>query len=392
MIAAAARLVVFVILAAWLQVTCAKAVTIEPGDLVTAQFDNFGSIWRVDPQTRWRELLSRWPAIGSGPRMSRLTSIAPLPDGDFLVADAGFGSGIYLIDRETGDRQFISGIGGPEQQGYPASRGDGLIDTPFTVLLDGQGRIVVVNAGGGYSTSGFISIVDAVTGDRTLVSGLGVGNGLELLHPTGAVFDDTGRLLVADSVGRAIISVDLDTGTRSLVTGATRGDGPMLGDVHDVLVLPDGDIVASDINYDVGPPFLSSLFRVDPLTGDRTVILSGSEIEDNFARISLGIDGEILASTASNEGSIFSIDPSTGHKRRVGTGLFWGDIYQNPIPEAPSAALLAVGATGCTSLVLRLRRQGRCRLLSRRLGTASEATIPARCGARQRPNRAQLSA
>jgi len=70
--------------------------------------------------------------------------------------------------------------------------------------------------------------------------------------------------------GASIISVDRDTGERSLVTGDARGDGPMFESVVGMEFGRDqNEILVSDtLNH--------AVYRVDVETGDREVVVDGS--------------------------------------------------------------------------------------------------------------------
>jgi hypothetical protein len=352
---AAARITfVSVVLASVLYIssTPSFAITIHPGDIITPQFNNDGTILVVDYSTGNRQTLSEWPSIGAGPRMRRPTSIARFSDGDFLVSEAFTTHGIYRIDAETGDRTFISGVGSGSS-GEPATRGTGPIDHVNSVQLTSTGEIILVNqAGGLMSGGGFITRVDPVTGNRTLISGQGTGSGPVFQSLHGAGLDSDGHLIVADYSQRAVFEVDLATGARSILSDATHGTGPVFGQVRDLVILPAGDIVAiaesstSQFNY--------SLFQIDPTTGNRSVLLANSP---DYQALSVGVDGWILGHPVD---SIFYVNPNNGNNYLIsgadqtGHALFWGDMLQIPVPE-PSTLVLSFVGLLC-AVVWRCRR------------------------------------
>src|SRR6185369_5631223 len=98
-----------------------------------------------------------------------------------------------------------------------------------------------------------------------VVSGLGVGTGPAFNTLLGGVLDSRGHLVVCQD---SILDIDLSTGARSLISGAGRGNGPTFPSCRDLLILPDGDILA---DFDTSN-FRSVLCRVNPISGDRTVV------------------------------------------------------------------------------------------------------------------------
>ena len=321
-----------------LQTLCVGA-TIDPGDIISAQFNNSGTILVVDPATGDREILSQWPSIGAGPRMRSPYSIAALPDGDFLAVESFTTQGLFRIDSTSGDRTFISGLGG-DGAGEPSNRGTGLIDAVRSVHLTPGGEIFLVNqAGGNMTGGGFITRVDPVTGNRMLVSGQGAGAGPVFDAPQTGALDADGQLIVADYSQRAIFEVDLTTGARSILSDASHGTGPVFGQVRDLAILPSGDIVAI-AETSIGASTYS-LFGVDPATGNRSVIAANTPV---YQALSLGNDGWMLGSF----NSIVRIDPANGAETLVsgqsrGTGpamTTWGDMVQIPVPEPSTLAML----------------------------------------------------
>lgn len=333
----------------------ARAFDFAKGDIVAPQSDNNGTILVVHPATGDREVLSLYPGIGQGPRQRRPSSIALAPDGSFLVAESFTALGIFRIDGQTGNRTFLSGDGSGFS-GDPAARGTGPIDEVVTVLQSGF-QTFLINQGGRNSSTGFITSVDLITGNRTVISGHGVGAGPTFSTLEGGVIDTTtGHLIVADYGLEAVFDVDLQTGARTIISGPTRGTGQPLASVRDLVILPDGDIVTTDINFD-NPQngIYSSLLRINRSTGNRTVIQSHSP---DYQRIALAPNGHILASPLY---AILDIDPLTGDSTVVsanglvggGPNLFWGDMLVMTTPE-PATGLFLVPLAG--ALLNRPRR------------------------------------
>ena len=309
------------------------AALVQPGDIVAPQFDNFGTVIVIHPNTHSRELLSLAPNVGTGPAMSRPESIVRLPDGNFLVADTLSHEALTRINSQTGDRTDLAS----------AFLGTGAWGTPWSVLLPQAGNVIAV-------FDGFVARVDLSNGNRTVISGKGVGSGPTFAFngAGGAALDLLGHVVVGVYDQPAVYDIDLTTGARSILSGLGVGSGPALSHLLDVVVLPNGQIVAEGR---LETPLTNQLFRIDPVTGNRTLISSGSYPNNEYERLALGTDGQLLGSVPSLS-AVFSIDPNTGARTLIsgnglgsGPALFWGDMVQIPVPEPSSVALLGVSAT-----------------------------------------------
>jgi hypothetical protein len=328
-----------------------------PGHIIAPQFDNNGTVIDIDPVTGNRTTISLYPSIGTGPRMQRPTSIALAPDGNYLVTESFIVNGLYEIDPNSGNRTFVAGLGDSPSLGYPTDRGTGNWDRPQSVLVGQGGQIIVVNSGGFNYTSGFVTRVDLSTGNATLISGLGTGSGPAFVAPQGGAIDSQDDLVIADE--QQILDVDLSTGVRSVLSGTSRGTGPAFSTLRDLVILPTGTIIATGISGTT-----ASLFSVDPTTGNRSIIESGINTQYDYQRIALGANGTVLASLPDD---IYAIDPITGNRTLIsgtslgsGPSMFWGDMYIVPVPE-PSSFILGASAL---VLIFLARRASSCDRLS----------------------------
>jgi hypothetical protein len=312
----------------------ALAALVQPGDIVAPQFDNFGTVIVIHPNTHTREILSLAPNIGMGPAMSRPESIVRLADGSFLVADTFAHEALTRINSLTGDRTDLAS----------ASIGSGAWGTPYTVLLTPPGDVVLV-------CDGFVARVNLSNGNRTLISGNGVGSGPNFAFngAGGVALDLLGHVVVGVYDQPEVYDIDLVTGARTILSGLGIGSGPALSNILDLAVLPTGQIIAEGRNLAAGMNE-NELFRIDPVTGNRTLISSGSYPNFEYERLAVGTDGNLLGSVPSLE-AVFSVDPTTGARTLIsgdglgsGPQLFWGDMVQITVPE-PSVGLLAAGAT-----------------------------------------------
>lgn len=319
----------------------ALAVVIGPGDIVAPQFDNSGTVIIIHPNTHNRELLSLSPNVGTGPALFRPQSVVRLPDGSFLLADTS----LTRVDSLTGDRTDVAG----------QTIGSGPWSSPNTLLLTPGGDVIMVG-------DDLVARVDLSNGNRTLISGMGVGSGPSFAFngAGGAALDSLGDVVVGVYDQPAVYDVNLVTGARSILSGLGHGGGPDLSHLMDVVVLPNGQIIAEGRHYETG---VNELFRIDPVTGDRTIISTDSFQDDEYERLALGTNGMLLGSVPA-QSAIFSIDPTTGARTLIsgdglgsGPALFWGDMVQIPVPEPTSAGLLGVGAV----LLFALQRIGKRR-------------------------------
>ncbi|MEK6239221.1 MAG: hypothetical protein N2C14_31270, partial [Planctomycetales bacterium] len=149
--------------------------------------------------------------------------------------------------------------------------------TRFTLLASFLFVILVVDPVGAamvYVTNfigGSVVSVDLDSGDRTLISGGGVGSGPALVNPTGMLLDASGNILLTNRGSGAdnLLRIDVATGNRSLVSGATLGSGPNFATPNDLDLDP-----ASGLLF-VTNQAANSVYAVDPVTGNRTVVSNG---------------------------------------------------------------------------------------------------------------------
>ncbi len=177
--------------------------------------------------------------------------------------------------------------------------------------------------------------VDPVSGDRTVFSGCTsgcgslVGAGPSFASPHGLTFGADGAVFVADPVFEAVFRVDPDTGDRTVLSGcrdalctSTRGAGVVLGGPQDVSLSQGGELIVGD-RRESGPTFWR-VFRVDPVTGNRSLLssqLMGAGVSLNQPdHVAVEFDDRIAVSDPSN-GTVVRIDPATGDRAAVSSGV-----------------------------------------------------------------------
>src|SRR5688572_15258935 len=89
------------------------------------------------------------------------------------------------------------------------------------------------------------------------------GSGPALRFPGGIEVEATGTLVVVDGVLDAVLRVDPVTGNRTVISDDNTGSGPALSSPFAIAVEASGSLV-------IGDNGLEAVLRVDPVTGNRT--------------------------------------------------------------------------------------------------------------------------
>ncbi|MBI5431676.1 MAG: hypothetical protein HZA52_02475 [Planctomycetes bacterium] len=167
--------------------------------------------------------------------------------------------GVLGFDLTTGNRWEVS----------TTTTGSGPLPTNLGAIgrLETTGELVFCEYDGG-----LILRVHPGTGARTVVSSYAVGTGPPIYWKESLVHDPSGdRLLTGGSFGfygSGVGAVDLATGNRSILSGASVGKGPGLGsELHLDLDELHGRVVVTDYQH-------SAILGVDLASGDRTMIAS----------------------------------------------------------------------------------------------------------------------
>ncbi|MFC6674098.1 hypothetical protein [Marinobacterium aestuariivivens] len=242
----------------------------------------------------------------------------PLKGGDMLVADPHYDA-IVKVDPLTGNREFFSGgvVGsGPSFEGVVG------------ITLDRFGNVFVTD-----EVANAVFAIDPTTGDRQILSSddLAVGTGPALARPFHIDTASTGDLLMSDFGRDAVMKVNQTTGNRSILSDLTHGNGPLF-------LAPEGLAVGRDDSIYVGD--FAAVIKVDPDTGDRTVISStnepafglvGSGPSFNSALPGVFVDQHDDLYVINPEKGLFHVDTSTGDRTLVsGQGVGAGPVFSSP--------------------------------------------------------------
>ena len=269
---------------------------------------------------------------------------------DALVLDADAGSGldgaVFTVDLATGARSVLSDLGLTDQGPTAAN--------PAGIATTASGAILVVDRTGGTSGAGRLLRVDPVTGARVLVSDFGnSAQGSVGSRPTGLAVETSGTVLVADpSAGRArygaLFRVNPTNGVRTTLSNfGNPRQGPLGDDPVAVSVTASGAILVVDPSVGTG----GALFAVDPATGRRRLV-------SDFGDRSQGPTGNGPAGvTVDSAGAILVVDPSAGPA--LNGALFrvdavsgartvlsdFGDASQGPTGISPSSVVVDASGT-----------------------------------------------
>ena len=223
----------------------------------------YGELFAVGLADGVRTLVSG-DGVGGGPELVQPVDVA-LDDSTgstrALVLDVGL-KAVVAVDLTTGDRSVLSGPG--------AGLGTALILWPGVVLsLEVAGGSAWVMDSGAEFFEHRLVVVDLVTGNRTLISGDGVGAGPTLIFSEDLAIDSAGGRAIT-FINKEVAAIDLMTGDRSVLSGAGVGSGPPLG--SPVLVSWDE---ARDRALVYG--IQAGVTAVDGTTGDRVLLAKFDE-------------------------------------------------------------------------------------------------------------------
>lgn len=187
-------------------------------------------------------------------------TIATEPTGSILLVDPFSVRAVIRMDPLTGATSVVSG--GTVGSGPSLAQ-------PWDIAREESGSLLV-----NVITSGQLRLVrvDAATGDRSIVSDTTTGTGPAFQAPRAVAVAADGSIFVADNdadpFGRGpgrILRVDPFSGDRTVVSDAAVGTGPALGFLESLAVEPDGTLVVVESRSRV-------LMRIDPVTGRRSVV------------------------------------------------------------------------------------------------------------------------
>jgi len=156
-----------------------------------------------------------------------------------------------------GTAQDQSAITSVAVNGMPATSTDGFATWAAQVTLPLGMSEVVVRTTDAVGNTEARAAVAMVTVVETL---------LPFLEPTGMAVEPSGTLVVVDNALKAVVRVNPRTGDRTIISDATTGSGPQLLFLSSIAVEAAGTFVVAG-----GVPG-AAVMRVDPQTGARTIV------------------------------------------------------------------------------------------------------------------------
>jgi hypothetical protein len=179
-----------------------------------ASFDS--ALLEVDVATGVSSYLSS-SSVGSGPLMDTLATPPVVDDVNNVVYLANE-TQLFKVDLNNGARSIV----------YDADVSSSNIwVSPKALAFDSGNNRVFIKGAGAYLTPGYdyssakaLIAIDLSTASLSIVSGLNVGNGVQLdsnYYQYGMVFDDkNNRIILSASAG--LIYIDVDSGDRVIMT------------------------------------------------------------------------------------------------------------------------------------------------------------------------------
>ena len=316
----------------------------SPGDILVinsnAGTNRDGALFRVNPTTGNRTVVSDFGDNAQGPLGSSPHGVVLDASGSILVLDisAGTDGVLFRVNPTTGSRTVLSDFGDTNQGSLGAF--------PFGLALDALGDILVIDSSAGTNGDGALFRVNPTTGNRTLVSDFGDNaQGPLGSSPNGVALDASGSILVTDNSVDALFRVNSATGNRTILSDFGNFSQGELGVTPTAVALDaSGNILV--IDSDAGTNGIGVLFRVNPATGNRTVV---SDFGDNAqgplgsspSKVVLDASGSILVTDffagTNVRGTLFRVNPANGNRTVVSD---FSDNTQGPLGSGPSGVAI----------------------------------------------------
>ncbi|HEY2785006.1 MAG TPA: choice-of-anchor Q domain-containing protein [Fimbriiglobus sp.] len=195
---------------------------------------------------------------------------------------------------------------------------DGPLQYPGDLAIEAGGTIVVTDLNAGAVSLGIVR-VDPTTGVQTRVSDFtNPGQGPIITYGIGIVVEASGDYIVASGNDNTLYRVNHVTGDRTVLSSGAQLDHP-----YGLAIDANGNILSTN-----GSGGTSQIVRVNPTNGAQSVVSGGFE---ELLFLTVGADGSIYATDAGNGSTVptavYRIDPVTGAKSIISTGPSDGLFY-----------------------------------------------------------------
>jgi hypothetical protein len=314
-----------------------------PGDILVADasaFGGAGGIIRVDPATGARTTVSDGSDPTQGPVFVHPTGLAFEATGQLVVVDQHgpmTEGGVFRVDPATGQRTIVS-------DGSDLALGISFLN-PATLVVESSGDILVTDLDSGLSGRGGAIRVNPQTGQRTDISDPDDQNlGPPTFSPWGSALDPSGDLFVADldafsHFAGGILRINTSSGFRETVTNGFP-TFPRLSSPSGVALEGSGQLVLAEQDAFLGGA--GGVLRVDPQSGDRTVLSDGSDLDLGVrleSPIGIGVEsgGSIVLADfqafGDFSGGVIRVNPQTGTRDIVSSNAapVGGPAFVDPI-------------------------------------------------------------
>lgn len=254
------------------------------------------SLIEIDLNTGDRTTISN-ENVGTGDNFVLPFDMALDPVNDIAYVTDSSLNVIHSVDLTTGNRSIIF------------TNTNGMVGNVDNLIIDKiNGRLLftdsVLNSVFAYSLAS--NLLVSISDDN-------IGSGPEINAPRGLALDSVNQRVLTLNLRdkpAELISIDLITGDRTLISSSSRGAGPNITAPVDVSIDSKNNraIVAQR----------NSLISVDLTSGDRTIISSVEKgVGTNLigvANITFDVDNQTVLATDDDVNAVFLIDSNTGHR------------------------------------------------------------------------------
>lgn len=204
-----------------------------------------------------------------------------------------------------------------------ATSGDGFgadLIAPFDIAVSADGsRALVADGGDGTSNQPAIVSIDLNSRTRTIASGANSGAGAAIILPEAIAVDDgSNRSLVVDPILNAVVTVDDTNGDRAGLTSADVGGGAVFNGPFNVAYDAASDrALVTDFNRTI--PDNAAVYTVNLDNGERGILSgagtgSGPEF-DSLVNLTIG-DSQVFV-TDIDQTSVFAVDIANGNRTQL---------------------------------------------------------------------------
>lgn len=218
----------------------------------------FAQLLAIDLDTGVRrEVSAANTPVGAGPALNNLEGLGVDTANNRVIIAESFPAAIFSVDLLSGDRSIISDD--------TIGQGPLLHDRVYRGVLDiGNNRMFVLDEETQIPEQRLLT-VDLSSGDRSILSDASIGAGPDLIVDRGSAYDAANNRLFISS-DDVVMQVDASSGDRSIIASAAIGSGINLVSAQDIVIDSDNNrLLINDRGLD-------AIVAVDISNGDRSLI------------------------------------------------------------------------------------------------------------------------